>query len=70
MPVLKKLEACVKIVLADRRVGRTQCIEVIKIVQEEIQAIIVSEDPLKQICNTRKMKGAECSPKGRTISMK
>ena len=46
MPVLKELEACIKVVLAGRRVGRTLCMEVVKIVQEEIQAIIVSEDPL------------------------
>ena len=46
MPVLKEPDACIKVVLAGRRVGRTQCIEVVKVVQEEIQAIIVSEDPL------------------------
>ena len=46
MPVLKESDACIKVVLADRRVGRTHCIEVVNIVQEEIQAIIVSEDPL------------------------
>ena len=46
MPVLKEPDACIKVVLAGRRVGRIQCIEVIKIVQEKIQAIILSEDPL------------------------
>ena len=46
MPVLKEPDACIKLVLSGRRVARTQCIEVVKIEQEEIQAIIVSEDPL------------------------
>ena len=46
MPVLKEPDACIQVVLAGRRVGRTQCLEVVKIVQEEIQAIIVSEEPL------------------------
>ena len=46
MPVFKEPDARIKVVPAGRRVGRTQCIEVVKIVQEEIQAIIVSEDPL------------------------
>ena len=58
---IKEPHACIKVVLAGRRVGKTQCIEVVKIVQEEIQAIIVSE---------KKMKGAERSPKGRAIFMK
>ena len=40
MPVLKE------VVLAGSRVGRTQCIEVIEMVQEEILAKIGSEDPL------------------------
>ena len=46
MPVLEEPDACIQVVLAGRRVKRTQCLEVIKIVQEEIQATIVSEDPL------------------------
>ena len=46
MPVLKEPDACIKVVLAGRRVGMTQCIEVVKIVQEEIRAIIVFENPL------------------------
>ena len=46
-----------QVVLVGRRVGRTQCLEVVKIVQEEIQVIIVSEDPLEQICNRRKNEG-------------
>ena len=57
MPVLEEPDACIQVVLAGRRVGRTQCLEVVKIVQEEIQAIIVPEDPLKQICNRRKNEG-------------
>ena len=46
------------VVLAGRRVKRTQCIEVIEMVQEEILAMIVSEDPLSQICNRQKIE--EC----------
>lgn len=46
MPVLKEPEAWIIVILAGRRVERTQCIEVIEMVQEEILAIIVSEDPL------------------------
>ena len=44
--------------------------KIIKVVMEEVDPIIVNQNPLNQISNGLKIKGAEQSPNGSTISTK